>query len=139
MECRRHLIYWTMEKNVFHFDDDRSFNSVKMLHLCWRTLEAKRLWRCRFLHHNIFLGVIRLLLVYYNLSYTDNYNIFRLVVYPACFDIYNVVFRGTCFYPHTKCYLKVIVFWTFQMHINFCAEPYYRKLHRTLQMWWYMV
>jgi hypothetical protein len=32
-----------MEKNVFRFDDDRSFNSAKMLHLGWGTLEEKHL------------------------------------------------------------------------------------------------
>jgi hypothetical protein len=35
--------------------------------------------------------------IYYLLSYTVNYNIFRLAVCPTCFHIYNVIFRGICF------------------------------------------
>jgi hypothetical protein len=35
--------------------------------------------------------------IYYHLSYTANYNTFRLDVYPTSFDIYNVIIRGIYF------------------------------------------
>jgi hypothetical protein len=84
------------EKNVFRFDDDRSFNSVKnATSLLGNTAGKAFVTPQQFARRH---KTAPYLLFYYHLSYAVNYNTFRLAVYLTCFDIYNVIFRGTCFY-----------------------------------------
>jgi hypothetical protein len=48
--------------------------------------------------HNVAIHNI----IYYLLTHTLNYNTFRLAVYPTCFDIYSVIFRGVCLVSKIK-------------------------------------
>jgi hypothetical protein len=47
------------------------------------------------------------------LSFIVNYNTFRLAVYPTCFDIYNIICRGICFYVTNQTLAQGYCLWLY--------------------------